>query len=220
VELDDEISPTANAYRAGWNAEEEMATSAIAVHHPNNDEKRISFENDPLYLGTWATAADPVPNGDHVIVPDWDIGTTEPGSSGSPLFDQDKRVIGQLHGGGAACGNDLYDSYGWFNASWEGGGQPNTRLKDWLDPNNTGIMTVGGKDCGFAINTQNQIAEVCAPDNYTYDLQVSDNFVNNVNLSIDGLPTGLTATFSNESPAPGESVSLTLSNTSNLFLPY
>ena len=29
-------------------------------------------------------------NADHVRVPDWDVGTTEGGSSGSPLFDDKK----------------------------------------------------------------------------------------------------------------------------------
>ncbi len=216
VELDDEISPTANAFRAGWNAEETMATSAIAVHHPNNDEKRISFEMDPLYLGEWGSGADNIPTGNHVIVPDWDIGTTEPGSSGSPLFDQDKRVIGQLHGGAAACGNDDYDSYGWFNASWDGGGQANTRLRDWIDPMDTGIMTVPGKDCGFSINAENLFVQSCAPDAAMYQLEITENFANDVNLTIDDLPTGLEAVFSDTSPAPGDMVTLIFSNTGNL----
>ncbi len=213
VELDDPVNPSAEAYRAGWNAMDTLGTGAIAVHHPNNDEKRISFENEPLYLGEWGSGDANVPDGDHVVVPDWDIGTTEPGSSGSPLFDQNKRVIGQLHGGGAACGNDEYDIYGWFNASWEGGGTPNTRLKDWIDPINSGMMIVDGKNCGFAVQPDNPLATICAPSDAVYQLTVSDNFANNVNLTVDGLPAGLTATFSNNAPAAGEIVTLTISNT-------
>ena len=57
-----------------------------------------SFEDDPTtttsYLGTAVPGA-----GTHVRLEDWDLGTTEGGSSGSPLFNQDHRVIGQLHGG-------------------------------------------------------------------------------------------------------------------------
>ena len=34
-------------------------------------------------------------------------GVTEPGSSGSPLFDQNHRIIGQLYGGAAACAGTL-----------------------------------------------------------------------------------------------------------------
>ena len=33
----------------------------------------------------------------------WELGVTEGGSSGSPLFDQNGRIIGQLFGGTATC---------------------------------------------------------------------------------------------------------------------
>jgi len=140
VEFDDPIPTEAEAFLAGFSLDVEISRdTTIGIHHPRTDEKRISFEFDDTHIGTWGQGAAMVPNGDHIIVPDWDIGTTEGGSSGSPLFDKNKRVIGQLHGGGAACGNDLYDSYGWFRSSWEGGGTSSTRLRDWLDPDDTGI---------------------------------------------------------------------------------
>jgi hypothetical protein len=75
-------------------------------------------------------------------VVDWDQGTTEGGSSGSPLFDPSHRVIGQLHGGYAACGNNSSDWYGRLSVSWNGGGTSSTRLRDHLDPGNTGAVTV------------------------------------------------------------------------------
>src|SRR5690606_16189236 len=87
-------------------------------------------------------------DGTHVRVADWDIGTTEPGSSGSPLFDQDGRVIGQLHGGYAACGNDSADWYGRFSISWNGGSTPDSSLRSWLDPLNTGNLEIDGLDAG------------------------------------------------------------------------
>ena len=142
----DEISPSQpnpawKVTYAGWDRSGAEATTAVAIHHPATDEKRISFEFQPTtttdYLGTSVPGA-----GTHVRVEDWDIGTTEPGSSGSPLFDQDHRVIGQLHGGYAACGNDDADWYGRFSVSWNGGGSPSTRLSDWLDPIGSGATTV------------------------------------------------------------------------------
>lgn len=76
----------------------------------------------------------------------WEIGVTEPGSSGSPLFDQEGRIIGQLFGGGAACAgtndNGAFDYYGRVGVSWEGGGTSSTRLRDWLDPQNSGRDTM------------------------------------------------------------------------------
>jgi len=68
------------------------------------------------------------------------LGTTEGGSSGSPIFNDDHRIVGQLHGGYAACGNDLSDWYGRIFTSWEGDGTPETRLRDYLDPAGTGVM--------------------------------------------------------------------------------
>lgn len=127
-----------NVYLAGWNKTNIPATAATAIHHPNNDIKKISFENDPLDSTAWGGGAD-----DHWEVNDWDDGTTEPGSSGSPLFDQDHRVIGQLHGGGAACGNNDSDEYGRLDVSWNGS-SASERLHDWLDPQGTGSSTLDG----------------------------------------------------------------------------
>jgi hypothetical protein len=58
------------------------------------------------------------------------------------LFDQNHRVIGQLHGGYASCTSKTADWYGRLNVSWEGGGTPSTRLKDHLDPDNSGVEFV------------------------------------------------------------------------------
>ena len=149
VELDSQPDPAWDVTYAGWDRTGAEATTAIAIHHPNTDEKRISFEYQPTtttdYLGTSVPG-----NGTHVRVEDWDVGTTEPGSSGSPLFDQNHRVIGQLHGGYAACGNDDADWYGKFSVSWTGGGSASTRLSDWLDPIGSGATFVDTLGIGLS----------------------------------------------------------------------
>ncbi|WP_086934017.1 pre-peptidase C-terminal domain-containing protein [Agarilytica rhodophyticola] len=136
VELDDPIDPAHEVYLSGWNASSSIPTSAVGIHHPNVEEKRISFDNDPLSLS----------GSTHLQVNDWDVGTTEPGSSGSPLYDQDKRIVGQLTGGRAACGNDEFDIYGWVNVSWNGGGTDSTRLSTWLDAAGTGELFIDGRE--------------------------------------------------------------------------
>jgi hypothetical protein len=141
VEFDDDPDPIWEVSYAGWDRSGVDASSAIAIHQPQVEEKRISFENDPTtttsYLGN-----DIPGDGTHVRVEDWDLGTTEPGSSGSPLWDQDHRVIGQLHGGFASCTSQTSDWYGRFSLSFTGGGSPNSRLSNWLDPGDTGTLTV------------------------------------------------------------------------------
>ena len=100
---------------AGWDASSATHTSAVGIHHPSGDVKKICFENDAPYQSStggaqvwWINA--------------WELGVTEPGSSGSPLFNQDHRIIGQLYGGAAACSgsvnNGAYDFYGRFDVSW------------------------------------------------------------------------------------------------------
>jgi len=121
-------------YYSGWDATGTNPTKTIGIHHPSGDVKKISFDNDAPSIGTF--------NGNtvdtHWEVNDWDDGTTEPGSSGSPLFDQNKRIVGQLHGGGAACGNNLSDLYGRFDLSF-----PN--LQQWLAPG-SGLKKIDGYD--------------------------------------------------------------------------
>jgi hypothetical protein len=141
VELDEEPDPAYGVTYAGWERGAQDPQSAVCIHHPRTDEKSISFEFDPLTTTTYLQNAVPG-DGTHLRVTDWDVGTTEPGSSGSPLFDENHRIVGQLHGGYAACGNDLSDWYGRLSVSWEGGGTPETRLRDWLDPLGTGALNL------------------------------------------------------------------------------
>ncbi len=159
VELDDPPLAAADTYWAGWNNAPGDFASAVGIHHPNTDEKRISFENQATtttsYLGTSVPG-----DGSHVRITDWDVGTTEGGSSGSPLFDPNQRVVGQLHGGYAACGNDDSDWYGRVSVSWNGGGTAATQLKAWLDPGATGATTLDGRNS-------------CTPP--TFDFTISPN---------------------------------------------
>ena len=141
VELDSDPLPSFDVSYAGWDATGADASMAVGIHHPDTDEKRISYEFQPTT--TTSYLSNPVPgDGTHVRVEDWDLGTTEPGSSGSPLFNQDHRVIGQLHGGFASCTSQTSDWYGKFSVSWNGGGTSSTRLSNHLDPDATGLLTV------------------------------------------------------------------------------
>ncbi|MBL7942304.1 MAG: secretion system protein Por, partial [Flavobacteriales bacterium] len=83
----------------------------------------------------------------------------------SPLFDQNHRIIGQLYGGASACAgsvnNGLFDYYGRFGVSWDAGSTASTRLKDWLDPGNTGVSILDGWPEGFeALNYDAGVSSV------------------------------------------------------------
>lgn len=220
VELDDPVSETANAFFAGWNREAVAPTSAIAVHHPNTEEKRISFEEDPLNLTTYGGDVTTT-NYTHVRVPDWDLGTTEGGSSGSPLFDQNKRVVGQLHGGGAACGNNLPDWYGAFSRSWDTGGSPSSRLRDWLDADGTGQLFIDGKyaeGCNFSVDVPQSTIQVCPDEDAVYALIPNENFEGAVQIDVTGIPTGAMFSLSANPVNPGDTTYLTISGINALAL--
>jgi lysyl endopeptidase len=142
VELNTAPDPAWGIYYNGWDHSGTAATSAVGIHHPNGDIKKISFANTPLTSGTFNNAP---PNSHwHAI---WNTGVTEQGSSGSPLFDQNHRTVGQLHGGNSGCGGtDLSDEYGKFSLSWTGGGTNDSRLSNWLDPQQNGNNTIDGID--------------------------------------------------------------------------
>lgn len=143
TELNTAPDPAWGIYYNGFNATDIPATSAVGIHHPAGDIKKISFEDQALISTTFGSC----PPDSHWGVTGWDDGVTEGGSSGSPLFDQNHRTVGQLHGGASACGgSQLSDEYGKIYTSWLGGGTNPTQLKHWLDPNNTGATIIDGVD--------------------------------------------------------------------------
>ena len=215
LELDDPIPVAAEAFFAGWSREVNPPQDTLAcIHHPDGAEKRITFSFHNTYPGAWGNGSNPVNNGNHLIIPDWDIGSTESGSSGAPLFNRQQRIVGQLHGGAASCNNNQYDSFGWFRYSWNGGGTPTTRLKDWLDPDNTNLLVLDGRrlsSCTATLLVSAQQPEVCLPGTITFEVEVAAGFTGPVTLSTQGLAPGAIANFSPNPAQPGSTSTLTVS---------
>ncbi len=213
AELDDPVVGEANAFFAGWDRRAvPPEDTVIAIHHPALEEKRISFSFQPTYrVNGISDVANP--EGSHLTVPFWDIGTTEGGSSGSPVFDRFQRIRGQLHGGAASCSNVDFDSYGFLFRSWTGGGTPETRLSDWLDPDGTGAEFIDGRsalECSQAVAAEPLTQRRCAGGSAVYTLTVGGGYTDLVNLAAAALPPGVTAAFSQNDVAPGTSLTLTL----------
>ena len=219
VELDDDPDPAWGVHWAGWDRSPGDFPGATGIHHPSTDEKRISFENDPTTTTGYLSATVPGP-GTHIRVADWDVGTTEGGSSGSPLFSLEQRVIGQLHGGYAACGNDRDDWYGRISVSWTGGGTAATRLSDWLDPVGTGAVTLDGRDpaADFGLTVSPSSLGICAGSDAVFDITLTSilDFNEPVSLSLSGEPAGTTAVFGNATPTPPATTTLTVGNTAGV----
>lgn len=145
LELDDPPDPSFRVYYAGWDRSADDPDGSVVIHHPNTDFKRISFDSDRAATTAYLyERADP--HGDHLRIGAWELGSTEGGSSGAPLFNRDKRVVGQLHGGHAACGEPRPDWFGRLSAAWTGDGRRGQRLSDWLDPLGTETLVLDGLD--------------------------------------------------------------------------
>jgi hypothetical protein len=153
VLLDADVPDSYSPYYAGWDTENAPADEGVTIHHPAGDIKKISTYTEPLVSSQWGST----PNTHWQVfwtetVSGW--GVTEGGSSGSPLFNENGMIVGTLTGGLAACdpggcgpgtGPDKPDYYGKFSYSWDQNGTtPDKRLKDWLDPDNTGIKYLPG----------------------------------------------------------------------------
>ena len=182
VELDDPIPSSYDVFYAGWNRNNVSPTMAVGIHHPAVAEKRISVDVDSLSQ-----------NGNYWLVNDWDFGTTEGGSSGSPLFDSNQRIVGQLYGGRAACGNDLEDEYGKISSSWSSNNS-SSRLSDWLDPANLGNTTLDGISHSPALTIKD--TELTESDsgstNMNFTITLSE--VSNTSVTVDYQTTNDTAT--------------------------
>lgn len=147
-------------YYAGWSAVASPAEYATCIHHPSGDVKKISIAQGAVISDTYNNTGT-VEN--HWRVKRWEKGTTESGSSGSPLFNESQRVVGQLQGGTASCNNSTgSDYYGKFSTSWNTATDSSQKLSHWLDPINTSQLEIDGFDP--------------SPASYNLDLELKYNY--------------------------------------------
>ncbi|MCB9306170.1 MAG: hypothetical protein H6565_06205 [Lewinellaceae bacterium] len=139
-----------NLYFNGWTRDTTPAPFTTFIHHPIGDIKKISVDSGaasiyPQSINWTGQFGISPPNTQWLVKPDQ--GIFQPGSSGSPLFDTNKRIIGQLHGGSINQSDPCIINsafFGRFDHSWNQGVDPGSRLRDWLDPNNLNPVTQNG----------------------------------------------------------------------------
>jgi len=149
-----------NAYYAGWNRKSNAATNTVCIHHPQGDIKKISFDNDAPTIGDYQEG---YLTNSHWNIGDWEIGTTEGGSSGSPLFDENHLIVGDLTGGDASCSYNFNDYYARFDISWDYYSEPTKQLKAWLDPLNSGVEILNGMDPVISDGLDASLSQIVNP---------------------------------------------------------
>lgn len=136
VELESIPPPEYRPFYAGWNISAAIPLSTYSIHHPKGDVKKVSVDLNPPTISSF--------NPDFTknafwLIGRWEIGTTEAGSSGGPLFNDKKLIVGSLTGGTSRCDDPTDDLYAMFNKQWNHYSSANQQLKTWLDPDNSGL---------------------------------------------------------------------------------
>lgn len=168
LQLNNQPPTSYNVFYAGWNnVNTAPSTTGVCIHHPSGDIKKISTFTQAPSSTTWGGSV----SGTHWRVR-WAAtanghGVTEPGSSGSPIFNNAGHIVGHLTGGNSFCNTPTQqDFYGKVSFDWTSNGTPNTeRLKPWLDPDNTGISSLDGIDapCGTGALNDAGITAITSP---------------------------------------------------------
>ena len=153
LELSTIIPNSFEVYYNGWNRDGIPPDTSAIIHHPIGDIMKVSLmeESAIVFPGSidWNNDVTTPPN-HHFWVP-CTTGFFELGSSGCGYFNPSGQLIGQLHGHAVSpeC-NDSKAYFGRLSISWEGGGSSVTRLRDWLDPEDTGATELEGTDEGMS----------------------------------------------------------------------
>jgi hypothetical protein len=158
LEIHEPIPASFGVNYVGWDSTGKQPNMSLIIHHPTSDLKKVTVDYDAphtkpfggdgyfqLIFGERRVWSSP-----HWFVDRYEIGSTEGGSSGGPLFDWYGRLIGVLHGGYADCRSPQSDWYGkllhqwepaadWFQAATHGA------LGPWLDPQRTGVRVTDGE---------------------------------------------------------------------------
>ena len=149
--LKNDIPENYDVFYNGWDRRDIVASSGVCIHHPSGDYKKISTYKDNIITYTFSSTEF---NGDKNAC--WNVtflattnghAVTEGGSSGSPLYNENKLVVGTLTGGSSSCVNpkglNIYGkmSYHWNKYSTDS----TTRMDVWLDPLGIGVETFNGR---------------------------------------------------------------------------
>ena len=135
LEITSNIPDSYNPYFVGWSNVSSTPQNVLGIHHPGGDIKKITQD-----------ATNVNANGYY-----WEFqyndGRVIPGSSGSPMFNQNKRQVGIASyiytnycdpSPDCYCSQQYNHGYGRFDQAW------NMGLSQYLDPINSGVSFIDG----------------------------------------------------------------------------
>ena len=143
-----------DVYFSGWDRTNNIPSNTTDIHHPKGDYMKIVFDEDsPIVqasgFGSFSCSDSIVTGNTHYYRTSVEVGTAQHGSSGSPLYNENNHIVGQLKRGCGCDRNSGTMSYSWFHYgriyhSWDDMSSSVNHLKTWLDPINNGVTTLDG----------------------------------------------------------------------------
>jgi hypothetical protein len=175
VELNKFPSLVFKPYFAGWNITAISPSNTYTLHHPEGDVMKISIDDNAPVTASYPVTGYATDGFWRILK--WDIGTTEHGSSGGPLFDQNGRLRGTLTGGAATCTSPQNDYFAKLSKMFSITNITDSNLKPWLDPVSTGATIVSGRDpYAYNLSRSDTLHNIPAADAGTTDAYLLPEF--------------------------------------------
>lgn len=179
--LNNNVPDTWNPYYNGWDRTNVASPNGAVIHHPSGDFKKISLYSKALIPDGQVDFEDGMTD----INSHWRVvyssSVTEGGSSGSPIFNQNKLIVGTLSGGSSTCERPLWpDYYGRMSYHWDQYKDANQHMKKYLDPLNKNVNFLAGLDPnrGSSIGEEQiENSVVIFPSPFDTELNVNANSI-------------------------------------------
>lgn len=146
LELNEDIPTNFDVLYHGWDRSAAAPDTAIMMHHPQGDIMKYAFAANDIAVWNnainWSSGVTTPPM--HHFRTFLKEGAFETGSSGSSFINSNGHVVGQLHGGTAMCSGSI-TYIGRLFRSWSNSAVNNS-LQPFLDPQNSGVMTLDAKE--------------------------------------------------------------------------
>ncbi len=144
LELNEKPPVNYNAYYAGWDMQGEATqTPYMNIHQPYAGVKKYGRADESLSLTDYKINTSLFESKAFWEVDGWTVGSTYEGASGSPLYNNEYRVVGTLTGGNSDCaGSNPDGDADYFAALYRGW----NNLSEYLDPLETGELAIAGLD--------------------------------------------------------------------------
>ena len=127
-------------YYSGWDLTTSYSDTAVCIHHPAGDVKKISYSWSPIEIGSFSGYDENT----HWHITEWNSGSTEGGSSGSGLFTKEGLLFGTLSGGNASCDNNYDDYFEQFYREYNDYYAIDKQLRNWLNPSGISLDKMPG----------------------------------------------------------------------------